>query len=118
MAIQAGLEKFVRNEPEKLLPPAFVIVLMTPPANRPYSAEIPDVDVVVSWMASSMKRLSGVPRMLSMMLAPFIRKRLSYDWAPETVTAAFGPFCVMPGARATAESSVRVTGSLFRMSDV
>ncbi len=44
----------VRNEPENVLPPDFVIALTTPPVNRPYSAETVDVVVVVSWSASSM----------------------------------------------------------------
>ena len=35
-------------------------VFTTPPANRPYSAETAAVVVVVSWSASSMKRLCGV----------------------------------------------------------
>jgi hypothetical protein len=36
------------------LPPDLVSMLTTPPVNRPYSAETPDVVVVVSWTASSM----------------------------------------------------------------
>jgi len=59
-----------RNEPLNVLPPDFVTELMTPPVNRPYSAETEAVDVVVSWMASSMKRLFAVERTLSVMTTP------------------------------------------------
>ncbi len=38
--------------------------------NRPYSAETPEVIVVVSWIASSMKRLFAVLRTLSTMTTP------------------------------------------------
>ena len=58
--LQVSLLRVVRNEPLNLLPPDFVIALTTPPVKRPYSAEIAAVDVVVSWIASSMKRLFGV----------------------------------------------------------
>jgi hypothetical protein len=37
----------------------------TPPPNRPYSAEMPLVATVVSWMASSMKSVYGWPRRFS-----------------------------------------------------
>ena len=70
LACQASLFSVTRTEPLNVLPPDFVIVLMMPPWKRPNSAEMPDVDVVVSWTASSMKRLFGVPRMLSVMTAP------------------------------------------------
>ena len=69
-ALHASLTNVVRNEPENVLPPDFVTVLMTPPWNRPYSAEIPFTFVVVSWIASSTNRLFGVARMLSVMMAP------------------------------------------------
>ena len=69
-----------RKDPLKVLPPCFVTALMTPPVNRPNSAETPDVIVVVSWMASSMKRLVGVPRTLSWTLTPLTVKTLSNDW--------------------------------------
>ncbi len=69
-ADHASSTNVVRNEPENELPPDFVTVLMTPPWNRPYSAEIELTYVEVSWMASSMKRLFGVARMLSVMTAP------------------------------------------------
>lgn len=88
--------------PLKILPER-VIVLMTPPVNRPYSAEMPAVEVVVSWMASSMKRLFGVPRMLSVMTTPLTVTRLSNDWAPEIVTAPLGPLLLTPGASTTAD---------------
>ena len=41
-AVHAGLARFTRNAPDKALPPLRVITLMTPPPNRPYSAETPD----------------------------------------------------------------------------
>ncbi len=53
-----------------MLPPDFVTVLMTPPTNLPYSAEIAEVVVVVSWTASSMYRFVDVFRMLSVMTTP------------------------------------------------
>ena len=62
---QSSLVIVLRYEPEKVLPPDLVTAFTTPPVNRPYSAEIPDVVTVVSWIASSMKRLKGVPRRLS-----------------------------------------------------
>jgi len=43
-----------RKEPLKSLPPDFVIMLTTPPVKWPYSAEMPPVSTVVSWIASSM----------------------------------------------------------------
>ena len=60
-----SLARVARKDPLKEFPPPFVTVLMTPPVNRPYSAETPDDTVVVSRIASSMKRLFGVPRTLS-----------------------------------------------------
>ena len=59
-----------------------------------------------------MKRLFGVPRMLSMTTTPLTEKRLSNDCAPEIVKAAFGPFWLTPGESATAERSVRPVGSV------
>ena len=47
-ARQLSLMSVSRNEPLKRLPPDFVITLTTPPPNRPYSAEIPAVAMVVS----------------------------------------------------------------------
>ncbi len=108
--------RFTRTDPLKAFPPCFVTALMTPPVNRPYSAETPDVIVVVSWMASSMKRLFGVPRRLSWMFTPLIVMTLSNDWAPETVTAALGPFALTPGLRTTEARIVRATGSFFVVS--
>ena len=54
-----GLLKFMRKLPVKMLPPLLVMALTTPPVNRPYSAEMPDVRTCVSWIASSMKRFCG-----------------------------------------------------------
>jgi hypothetical protein len=50
---------------------------MTPPLKRPYSAEIPPVRTWVSSIASSMKRLLGLPKRLSLMSVPSRRKTLS-----------------------------------------
>ena len=66
-----------RKLPEKTLPPLLVIALMTPPLNRPYSAEMPDVITWVSSMASSMKSPFEVPNRLSLMSTPSTRKTLS-----------------------------------------
>ncbi len=85
LSFQLSLSRLTRKEPLKLLPPDFVIALITPPVKRPYSAEMPELDVVVSAIASSMKRLFGVPRMLSMTLTPFTMNRLSNVWPPEIV---------------------------------
>ena len=52
-AFQPSLMNVVRKDPEKLLPPDFVIMLTTPPWNRPYSAEMLPVDTLVSCTASS-----------------------------------------------------------------
>jgi hypothetical protein len=76
-ALQAEFVKFVRKAPENTLPPLRVMTLMTPPLNRPYSAEIPEVNTWTSCTASSMKRLFAVPSTLSLISTPFIRKRLS-----------------------------------------
>src|ERR1051325_2654751 len=46
--IQSALVTLSRNEPEDSLPPDLVSVLTTPPLNRPYSAEIAPVRIVVS----------------------------------------------------------------------
>jgi hypothetical protein len=62
--------------------PLRVIALTTPPEKRPYSAEIPDVRTCVSSMASSMKRLCGVPNRLSVTSTPFTMKLLSNAKAP------------------------------------
>ena len=118
-ADHASLVKVVRKEPEKRLPPDFVIVLTTPPVNRPYSADTDDTVVVVSWMASSMNRLFGVARTLSMMTAPSTVKRLSKVGPPEIVNALPRPVTwATPEDAATADTTVRATGSLFVSSDV
>ncbi len=110
IADHASFVSVVRNDPENELPPDFVIVFTTPPVKRPYSAEIEDEEVVVSWIASSTKRLYGVPRMLSLMTAPSTLNWLSNDCAPEIVYAPFGPFWLTPGESATADRSVRAVG--------
>ena len=45
---QSSLVNVVRSDPLNRSPPDLVMALTTPPVNRPYSAEIPDVDTVVS----------------------------------------------------------------------
>ena len=45
---QLSLYRESRNEPLNRFVPDFVITFTTPPLKRPYSAEIPDVDTVVS----------------------------------------------------------------------
>ena len=118
-ADQASFVSVVRTEPEKRLPPDFVIVLTTPPVNRPNSDETELTVVVVSWMASSMNRLFGVARTLSMMTAPSTVKRLSNVGPPEIVKALPRPVtCATPADAATAETIVRATGSLFVSSEV
>ena len=54
--VQSSLRKLMRPVPEKTLPPLLVMALITPPVNRPYSAEMPEVRTCVSSIASSMKR--------------------------------------------------------------
>ena len=75
--------KLTRSEPEKSLPPDLVMTFTTPPVKRPYSAEIPDVEAVVSEIASSMKRFNGPPRRFSLITTPLISQRFSKDMAPE-----------------------------------
>ena len=43
-----GFTKLMRPLPEKMFPPLFVMALITPPVNRPYSAGMPDVRTWVS----------------------------------------------------------------------
>src|SRR5688572_23276949 len=74
---QDGLLKFIRTLPENVLPPRLVTMLITPPENRPYSAEIPDVITCVSSIASSMKTLFAVPNRLSLRSTPSMRNTLS-----------------------------------------
>ena len=90
-AVQASFVNVVRKEPEKAFPPDFVTVLTIPPVKRPYSAEMAATEVVVSWMASSMKRVFGVFRTLSWTTAPSTVNRLSKEGAPPITTAPFGP---------------------------
>ena len=40
------VRELVRNEPLNVLPPDFVMTLTTPPAKRPYSAVMPEVEIV------------------------------------------------------------------------
>ncbi len=75
--IQSSLVRLSRKEPCNSLPPDLVIVLTTPPEKRPYSAEMPETEVVVSSMASSMNRSNGWPRRFSLTTTPLTRNRLS-----------------------------------------
>src|SRR5438067_1011578 len=45
---QLSLANDVRNDPLKMLPPDLVMTLATPPSKRPYSADTPAVETVVS----------------------------------------------------------------------
>ena len=107
-----------RNDPLKTLPPDLVIVLTTPPWNRPYSAEMLPVEIFVSWMASSMNRLRAWPRRFSLITTPLTRLRFSYDSAPDTMMLPFGPLSFTPGASSVAAFSVRPIGSRSIMSDL
>ena len=86
-ASQLSFSRLVRSEPWISLPPDLVMVLTTPPVKRPYSAEMPETEAVVSWMASSMKRSSAWPRRFSLTTTPLTMNRFSNDWLPEMVTA-------------------------------
>ncbi len=72
-AAHLSLESESRSEPCSSLPPDLVSVLTTPPAKRPYSAEIAAVWVVVSCTASSIQSALGVLRMLSWTTTPLTR---------------------------------------------
>ena len=110
--LHAGLVRFVRNAPDRTLPPLRVMTFTIPPLKRPYSAEMPDVSTWTSWIASSMNRLFGVPSTLSLMSTPFMRNRLSYANEPEIVTCdALGVLSVNPGVSSAIRNGVRPTGS-------
>ena len=108
----------MRNDPLKTLLPDFVIELITPPWKRPYSAEMLPVETLVSWIASSMKRLRAWPRRFSLMTTPLTRLRFSYDSAPDTMMLPPGPLSLTPGASRVAACSVRPRGSLSTRSDL
>ena len=111
-SIHFGFEKFSRKLPLNVLPPLLVTMLMTPPEKRPHSAEIPFVMMLVSWIASSMKRLCGLPNRLSLMSTPFSMNTLSYANAPAMFTwPTFGELLVSPGASSAICAGVRPTGS-------
>src|SRR6266540_5994743 len=65
-----------------------------------------------------MNRLNGVPRRLSVICTPFSMITLSNDIAPEIVVLPLGPVPWRPGARFTAELSVRAVASVFVRSDL
>ena len=102
-ARQSLLLSVTRNDPEKLLPPCFVMALMTPPVKRPYSAETPEVIVVVSWIESSMKRFVWVPRTGSCRLTPLTVMTLSKDAEPLMLGAVAEKLKLTPALRATVE---------------
>ena len=107
--------KLVRKEPENWLPPERVTVLMTRPAKRPYWAEMPEVETVVSSTASSMKRSRGWPRMFSLTTTPLTRKRFSNDMLPEITMLgtrpARGPVSAAAGDSSVACRMLRSTAS-------
>ena len=86
LSVQAGFRRFIRQLPENGLPPLLVMALITPPVNRPYSAEMPDVSTCVSWIASSMNRFCGVAKRLSLTSTPLIMNTLSNANAPLMTT--------------------------------
>src|SRR5712671_2994296 len=106
----ASLSNVVRNDPLILLPPDFVIMLTTPPPKRPYSAEMAPVDTFVSWIASSMNRLSACPRRFSFTTTPLTRYWLSKESAPAIMMLPLGPLAATAGASSTASVSARPTG--------
>ncbi len=119
--VSAAHESFVNEtlaDPLKTLLPDLVIELITPPWNRPYSAEMLPVEIFVSWMASSMNRFRAWPRRFSLITTPLTRFRFSYDSAPETMMLPPGPLSFTPGASSVAAFNVRPTGSLSIMSDL
>src|SRR5260221_4004695 len=107
----ASLLSVVRNDPLNVFPPDLVIALTTPPPNRPYSAEIAPVDTFVSWIASSMNRLSAWPRRFSLTTTPLTRYWLSNERAPDIMMLPLGPLPATPGASSTASFTARPTGS-------
>ncbi len=110
--LQDGLVRFRRPLPLNVLPPLLVIALITPPENRPYSAEMPEVSVCVSWMASSMNRFCGEPNRLSFTSTPLIMKTLSNANAPLIDTwPVFGVLLVRPGESSAMPASVRAMAS-------
>ena len=58
-AVHLAFDRLLRSDPLNSLPPDLVIVETTPPVKRPYSAEMPPVMMVVSWIASSINSESG-----------------------------------------------------------
>jgi hypothetical protein len=77
--VHALFDRLLRKLPENVLPPLFVIMLITPPLNRPYSAEMPDVSTLVCSTASSMKTGCALPNKLSFTSTPLIMKTLSRE---------------------------------------
>ena len=90
-ARQLSLLSVSRSDPLNRFPPDLVMTFTTPPPNRPYSADIPAVAIVVSWIASSMYRSYAWPRKFSLTFTPLTMKRLSYDIDPEIEYAPAGP---------------------------
>src|SRR5688572_3668651 len=111
LPVQDGFVKLSRSDPPNSFPPDFVIVLTTPPVKRPYSAEIPPVRMVVSWMASSMNRLCGCPRRFSPTTTPLTRKRLS-DEAPPAIE---NPRLALSARPASPGATPAASDTAFRM---
>ena len=95
---QSSLFSDSRKLPENWFPPDFVMMLTTPPLNRPNSAETPPLATVVSWIASSIAVSKACPRMFSLMLTPLRRKRFSKVTEPPNENAPAGPVGCTPGA--------------------
>jgi hypothetical protein len=89
-----------------------VIALITPPVNRPRSADRPDVSTAVSSIASSTNRFCGDPNRLSLTSMPLTRNTLSNATAPWIDNwPALGVLVVSPGASCAIPESVRGVAS-------
>src|SRR5262245_9802206 len=93
-----------------MLPPDLVTRFTTPPLKRPYSAETPPTDTVVSWMASSIYRGYGVPRRFSVIATPFTINNDSNELDPAIEYAPLGPVAWTAGACSTDAFTSRVVG--------
>ncbi len=101
-----------RSDPLNRLPPDFVTTLTTPPPKRPYSAEMPEVAMLVSCTASSMYRSYAWPRRFSLTLTPFTMYSVSNDIAPAIEYAPLGPVGCTAGASSSEALMSRVVGSI------
>src|SRR5262245_25012627 len=101
-----------RMDPLKRLLPDLVSTLTTPPPKRPYSAEMPVDDTVVSSIASSMYKSYGWPRRLSLTDTPLTMNRFSNDIDPAIEYAPCGPVAWTPGAIRIDALMSRLVGSV------